>query len=204
MLLFSPSPVQHRHLVTRDAYYNCNRTSLSEVQTAQPPMADLLAQQLTVMREVSQQLAALLEMLLRVTVAGPVPAAAPAAAPARTVALLRVATSLPSTQPSTASAATPSAGPAPIPCQLSSSALEPSEILLPDEANSNTEETPAPQQETLVVARRRQSVRTTKSWRWQLGSMGLPEIFWTADISSQKLTMLNLRRNINGRFYLRA
>ncbi|XP_048146400.1 uncharacterized protein LOC125319335 [Corvus hawaiiensis] len=132
-------------------------------------MADLLAEQLTVMREVSQQLAALLEMLLRVTVAGPVPAAAPAAAPARTVALLRVATSLPSTQPSTASAATPSAGPAPIPCQLSSSALEPSEILLPDEANSNTEETPAPQQETVVVARRRQSVsRLPQNCPWTL------------------------------------
>ncbi|XP_031953023.1 endochitinase A-like [Corvus moneduloides] len=83
----------------------------------------------------------------------------PAAVPARTVALPQVDTSLPSTQVSTASAAMPSSGRAPVPCQPSSSALKPSEIPLPDDASSDTEETPAPRQKTEVAARRRQPVR---------------------------------------------
>lgn len=81
----------------------------------------------------------------------------------------QVATSLPCTHLSTASAATLPSGPAPVPCPPPSFVLGSLEIPLPDDAGSDTEETPAPQWETVTVAGHQQPVRwLPKNRPWTL------------------------------------
>ncbi|XP_041900506.1 translation initiation factor IF-2-like isoform X1 [Corvus kubaryi] len=154
--------------------------------------------------------------------------AAPAPEPAQMAVPMQAATSqaaLPGVAlAATAPAAAPHAGVVPASCQPPG---RPSDAPLPDDASSVAMDTPASLRESVKALRRQQPVTRLARNRPRtfpeckscvpraeqhshgdggFGSRGLLQVFWTADISSQKpqLTMRNLRRGINGRFYLRV